>query len=429
MLKSLHARNVALLVVVVLAGQILSFLLIWALAIRPQAERVGTIMARNIAAISATMDGLPPPERSKLIARINSGGAIQLVQGNVPPPEVAGIPTLLERIFIRSFAREMRRDDVIVWQEHSTGRMWVRVVLGGEPWWVTYQRPHGWSPNGALFASFCITVALALAGGILLQRRVARPLEAFADAADATKAATVPPPLATDGPEEIARVARSFNAMAARLAAQEADRTLMLAGISHDLRTPLAKLRLELALIPGIDPRTEAAMARHFERIDAMLTQFLDFARGIDGEPAAPVGLVELVEQLGFDVEIEGEAGIVIEAPPVALQRAIANLVRNAVLYGKPPIAVRISGDTTMVRIAVEDQGKGIDPDLLARVDQPFVRGDRARPSDGGTGLGLAIARHVAVRLGGSLALENREGGGFVAALLLPVSPPAVARD
>ena len=420
MLTSLRSRNIALLILVVLAGQILSFALIWVLAVQPQAERVGSIMARNIAAIALTMDQLDPAARTALVARINQGGAIRILPGTVQPPEDRGFPTALERVFVRAFAREMRRDNVVVWQGGRTGQMWARISMGGVPWWISYERPRGWSPNGALLASFLIAVTLALIGGVLLQRRIAQPLRALAAAADATRADAAPPPLPIDGPDEIASVARSFNAMSARLAEQEADRTFMLAGISHDLRTPLAKLRLALAMVPQIDADTEGVMNRQFERIDAMLTQFLDFARGIDKEVAQRIDLHALATRLGPGLTVEGDQPMFVDAPPIALERALTNLVRNATLYGRPPIVARVVGDPDMVRIAIIDHGDGVPAEMIATLDHPFVRGDSARASDGGTGLGLSIARHIAEGLGGSLTLSNLAEGGFAAELAIP---------
>lgn len=424
MLTSLRSRNVALLILVVLAGQILSFLLIWMLAIRPQADRVGSIMARNVAAISTTMDTLDRAGRAALIEKINAGGAIRMLPGNIDPPEDRGFPTAIERVFVRAFAREMRRDNVVVWEGGQTGQMWARVTIGGEPWWVSYERPKGWSPNGALFASFLIAVSLALVGGILLQRRLAQPLRALADAADAMRADTTPPTLPLDGPDEIARVARSFNAMTARLATHEADRTFMLAGISHDLRTPMAKLRLALAMVDGIDPSTGAMLDRQFDRIEAMLAQFLDFARGVDTEPTSPIEVASLVGKIAATLEIElkmtGATDLVLETRPMALERALTNLIRNALLYGRPPILIDATTLLEHVHIAVVDHGNGVSPELLATLDQPFVRGNAARASDGGAGLGLAIARHIAEALGGQLELRNRDQGGFAAKLILP---------
>jgi two-component system, OmpR family, osmolarity sensor histidine kinase EnvZ len=423
-LKSLRSRNIALLVIIVLAGQLLSLLLVWVLAVRPQAERVGTIMARNVAAISMTMDGLPQTERTKLIDRLNRDGAIRLLPGTKVPPEDRGIPTRVERLFMESFVREMRGADAILWRGGRSGQMWVRVRLGGQLYWIANERPKGWSPNGAIFASFLTAISLALIAGILLQRRVAHPLRALADAADTVKPEGIPAPLPIDGPTEIAAVARSFNMMGERLAAQDAERTFMLAGISHDLRTPLAKIRLALAMEPEISEESEALLTRQLDQMDIMLAQFLDFARGIEGEAISIVNLSvvasNVVESLEADIAIHGDSTLVVHGRPLAIQRALTNLVRNAMLYGGSPVTITIEQQSCSVAFIVCDAGQGVDPAMLKTLSRPFVRGNSSRSGIAGTGLGLTIARHVADQHEGSLTFANLRGGGFQAALRFP---------
>jgi two-component system, OmpR family, osmolarity sensor histidine kinase EnvZ len=423
-LKSLRSRNIALLVIIVLAGQLLSLLLVWVLAVRPQAERVGTIMARNVAAISMTMDGLPQADRTKLIDRLNRDGAIRLLPGTQAPPEDRGIPTRVERLFMESFVREMRGQDAILWRGGRNGQMWVRVRLGGQPYWIANERPKGWSPNGAILASFLTAISLALIAGILLQRRIALPLRALADAADTVKAEGIPAPLPIDGPSEIAAVARSFNMMGERLAEQDAERTFMLAGISHDLRTPLAKIRLALAMEPEISEESEALLTRQLDQMDIMLAQFLDFARGIEGEPISIVNLhnvaSNIVKSLDADVAIQGDSSLVVHGRPLAIQRAITNLVRNAVLYGASPVTITIERQSCSVAFIVCDAGQGVDPAMLKTLSRPFVRGNSSRSGIAGTGLGLTIARHVADQHEGSLTFANLPGGGFQAVLRFP---------
>lgn len=430
MLKSLRARNIALLVLVVLASQILSFVLVWVLAVRPQAERVGAIMARNVAAISMTMDALDQPRRLELISKVNRGGAVRILPGTAQPPDERGFPTPIERIFIRAFAHEMRANDVVVWQGGQTGQMWARVPMGGTTWWVSYERPKGWSPSGAIFSSFMIAVTMALIGGVLLQRRIAQPLRLLARAADAMRADTVPPPLPTDGPDEIASVARSFNAMAARLSAQEADRTMMVAGLSHDLRTPLAKLRLAKAMMPEGDAEIEATFARQLDQIERMLGQFLDFARGVDGEAVAMVEVdaaiarvvvaLECGEKIRLGENVGENVGAQIAVRPLAFERVMANLIGNALTHGAPPVDIIWVASAHDVRISVGDHGPGAPAAMLGDLKRPFTRGDGARASNGSVGLGLAIVDKFAAAHGGTLSYANSPGGGFSVSLSLP---------
>lgn len=426
MLKSLRARNVALLVGIVLLGQLLAVILLYVLAIRPQAERVAGIMARNVSSISAAMETLPPTERTKLIARINAGGAVRYLDGDIEPPEDRGVPTLLERLFLESFAKEMKDKDVIIWRGGRVGQLWVRVTLGGEPYWISYERPKGWTPNGALFASFLIAVMMALIAGILIQRRIAQPLQALAAAADATERNTLPPPLPDGGPTELAAVAASFNAMRDRLAEHDSRRTHMLAAISHDLRTPLAKIRLEMAMLPQVPAESEAMITRQLDRLDAMLAQFLEFGRGADSEEAMAfdvAGLLqETIQDLGIKCAVKAKPDSMVFAKPLATRRAIANILRNAEIYGAPPIAISVWHDNANCIITIRDHGKGVSEADLARLAEPFFRTDGARSVTGGSGLGFAIAKEVAAAQGGWLRTRNAPDGGLSVELALPTT-------
>jgi two-component system, OmpR family, osmolarity sensor histidine kinase EnvZ len=424
MLKSLRSRNVALLVAVLLVCQLLSSVLIWVLAIRPQAERVAGILARNVSAISMTLEILPEAGRKNLIERINKDGAIRIVDGRQVPPEDRGAPTLVERLFMRAFVKEMAGSGSVLWQGGRNGQLWVRIDVGEDAYWISSERPKGWSPTGAMLASFVLALALAASVGIVLQRRLARPLQAFAQAANKLGAYEHPAPLSTEGPKEIASVAQAFNHMVTRLANQETERTFMLAGISHDLRTPLAKLRLAMALNKDRDPETEALIARQFDQIDIMLSQFLDFARGIENEKPQTIDVRALLQNVielsrNEDVQIECDA-IEMRGHPIALSRALINLLANAAKYGKAPIRLSATQSISHIHISVRDSGPGVPEELMATIDRPFVRAAVARPSNGGTGLGLAIVQHVAKAHGGRLELSNIKTGGFQAQIIIP---------
>jgi two-component system, OmpR family, osmolarity sensor histidine kinase EnvZ len=425
-LKSLRARNTALLVGIVLVGQLLAALLLYVLAIRPQVERAADIMARNIAAVSLAMDAIPDDERAELIATINAGRAVRILPGNQQPPEDRTVPTLLERMFMRSFAREMGKGDIVVWQGGQIGQLWVRVNMGGRPYWISYERPKGWTPNGALAAAFLIAVTMALIAGLLIQRRIAAPLRNLAAAADATDQAQLPARLPVDGPTELAVVAGSFNAMRDRLALQSNRRTQMLAAISHDLRTPLAKIRLELAMIPGIKPDSEALIVRQLERLDAMLSQFLDFGRGIENEVAVQTDLAALlqdvVDDFGLDLTIDPPVERVALLRPLAVKRAISNILRNGEIYGAPPIEASLCQEGRMLVITIRDHGKGVSEADLAHLLEPFFRSDSARGMTGGSGLGFAIANETAIAHGGALGIRNAPDGGLLVEMTIPAA-------
>lgn len=427
MLKSLRARNIALMAGMLFLGQALTVALVAGFVILPQAERIATILARNIRMVGTTLDALPADERVRFIARVNGEATIRIVPAGGEIPGADGRPSLLETAVLRQLAAELGQTGTMVWRGGGGAPLWVRMRLGKQAdYWVALAPSPGWSPSGALVGAVAVGLALSLLAGLALQRRVNRPLKALADAVDAMPDTAPARLLAEDAPEEIASVARSFEAMAARLAAQEADRALMLAGISHDLKTPIAKLRLAAALRGGSDDDT-AMIERQFERIDRMLGQFLDFGRGIDAEQAERLALraavSDVARTLGLAPDsITGGEGLFVRVRPIAFERAVTNLVRNALTHGRPPVSIELARDTRMARLSVNDAGDGVDPALLAALDRPFVRGNAARPSDGGTGLGLAIVRRFAEHHGGTLTCENRAGGGFTVTLRLPLA-------
>jgi two-component system, OmpR family, osmolarity sensor histidine kinase EnvZ len=425
MLKSLRARNVALMAGMLFLGQLLTMILVGAFVIEPQAQRIATILSRNIKMVGTTLDALPAPERARFVDRVNSTGTYRILPGHGDPPGVDGRPTWLETRVLRALASELGQRDSMVWRGGGGAPLWVRLRLGkGDSYWVSLAPSPGWTPTGALLGSVGIALALSLAAGLALQRRINRPLTALAVAVDAMPDTRPVGSLAAEGPAEIASVARAFERMAARLSAQEADRAFMLAGISHDLKTPIAKLRLASALRENGDAADDAMIARQFDRIERMLDQFLDFGRGADAEAPQPVNvravIVDVLTSLGLSAKNLDGGAVQARLRPVAFERAIANLVRNALAHGQEPVTVSIAELGAHVTIAVADSGSGVAPDLLHQLGRPFLRGDAARPSDGGVGLGLAIVKRFADDHGGALVIVNLQSGGLCVTLTVP---------
>ncbi len=228
------------------------------------------------------------------------------------------------------------------------------------------------------------------------------------------------------GPSEIRRAAAAFNLMRERIIRHMSQRTEMLAAISHDLRTPLTRMRLELEMLGSDDP-----MARELEADVDDLIQLVDtylaFARGEEGETAEPVPLEPLLDQLvlraqraGAEAELTVAPGLTATLRPIAFRRCLANLVDNATRYGKR-VEITAERDARDIRITIEDDGPGIPEALREAVFQPFFRIDTARRRQtGGTGLGLSIARDIVLGHGGDLGFETGSKGGARAVLRLP---------
>ena len=266
-----------------------------------------------------------------------------------------------------------------------------------------------------------------------VSRRVTRPVRRFADAADRIgRDVFTAPPMPETGSPELRRAAQTFNRMQERLRRLVEDRTLVLAAISHDLRTALTRLRLRIEFIG--DDTQRARAEGDVAEMQAMLEATLAFARDESEEEAhEPVDLASMALALcdnasdaGETARYEGPDRLVLNCPPAAIRRALANLIDNAVAYGGEA-DVALSEDDETVRIVVADRGPGIPKDRREAVFEPFRRLETSRSREtGGTGLGLSIARSALRRCGGEIALGDREGGGLEATVTLP--KPAAPR-
>jgi signal transduction histidine kinase len=277
-----------------------------------------------------------------------------------------------------------------------------------------------------LLVEALVLMLLVIVVSVVAVRRATRPLAVLASAADELGANIHRAPLPENGPDEVRRAARAFNRMQARLKDYIEDRGRILAAIAHDLKTPLALLRLRTEALSG-DAELKARFEGDLQRMERLVAETLDFVRTLDSpEAAQPVDMQALLETLkadsaalGWQVEITGGAKPY-PGRVQALQRCIANLVQNAVRYGKRAHVVLEDADDAL-RIRVRDEGPGIPEAELERVFEPFYRLEASRSrATGGSGLGLAIARTIARAHGGNVTLRNAEGGGLEALLNLP---------
>jgi two-component system, OmpR family, osmolarity sensor histidine kinase EnvZ len=307
---------------------------------------------------------------------------------------------------------------------------WLRLVGDAHAYWVGFpaQEVREAIPLRPMFiVAACIGFLLLL--GYLFARRAVEPLRSLTRAANAIRENKATLPVPETGPDEIANVAREFNRMRESLARVEEERALMLAGVSHDIRTPLTRIKLELEMT-DVMPLTKTAIALDIEEIERTLGQFLDLARTTDRieKEAFPVD-VWLAERIARERVRRGEVvtfnvqeNVEMVGNVASLDRAVANLIDNAFRYGSEDIHVAAfrDGEEHLV-IEIADRGPGISPDDVPRLLQPFTRGDPARSNTGGSGLGLAIVQRIANLHGGTLSLSPREGGGTIARVRLPL--------
>ena len=260
----------------------------------------------------------------------------------------------------------------------------------------------------------------------VVARMSTRPLKQLAQAAKDLGNDINHPPLKVGGASEIGQASAAFNAMQARIRQYLFQRTQMLAAITHDLQTPLTRLRLRLEKVG--DPELQQRLVGDLSAMQQMVREGLDLARSMDtGESPQLFDLDSLLGSVccdatdaGQQVAVRGSASRPLMGRPLALRRALVNLIDNAVKYGGAAV-LTVDSAAGMARIRVRDQGPGIAPDQLARVFEPFYRIETSRSREsGGTGLGLTIARNIAEQHGGSITLANHPDGGLEVTLVLP---------
>lgn len=295
---------------------------------------------------------------------------------------------------------------------------------------------QGWSGESAwvligdyLLRVYVLRIIAVLVVCLVAVRLCLRPLQRLSEAARGLGQNLAQPPLRLDGPHEVRQAAQAFNAMQQRLVGMIHDKAYFLAAVSHDLRTPLTRMRLRLERLPeGVD---KERLRQNVAQMDGMIGQVLDYLQAGEQQNLQVVTLERLVSRVCADLAsadeplpVQGRVGAV-EVDALMMQRCLQNLITNALRYGRE-VGVRLEREAGWVHVHVEDRGPGIDPTQLASIVEPFVRGEGSRNrAHGGYGLGLSIAQRIAASHGGQLMLANREGGGLQATVSLPVEPEA----
>jgi two-component system osmolarity sensor histidine kinase EnvZ len=323
-------------------------------------------------------------------------------------------------------------------QVNQQDGLWIGFTIDGDSYWLRTDRARFNRTGGPTWIIWLLTVAvLSLAGAALIARLINRPLKQLSLAAFRVKegdfaASTLDESVTTP---EILAVNSGFNRMTRKLAEVEHDRAIMLAGISHDLRTPLARLRLETELSVA-DPEARNHMALDIAQVDAIIDKFLDYARPgrvhlveVALRPVLASCVYSLAGQDDIQVELALPEQLAVLADEVELGRVVTNLLENARRYGRSvdtgvaQVEISARVNPPWVLLQVRDHGPGVSTEQLVRLTQPFYRGDSARTEAKGAGLGLAIVEKTLQRMGGSLLLANAEGGGLSASILLPRAP------
>lgn len=397
---------------------------------KPRAEATAlqavTVVNYTRASLIASQENL----RLALLSEITGKEGVRVYYADFME-EIAPLP---DDPFIQMVAAKIRErlgvETIITTKHYGIEGLWVSFNIGLDDFWVVIPKVHVSRPFPWQWLGWAALVAaLSLAGGYFIAARINRPLRLLMDAAERLRNGEKPEKLPEGSFAELQEVNNTFNNMADALAELDAERTLILAGVSHDIRTPLARLRLAVEMLPDNSCASfKDGMVEDISDMNNIIHQFLDFVKGVEGEPSQMVDVNTLLQAIhdrqlraGRDIAIQLSPTYFIPIKPLAMQRLLDNLVGNAYAYGGGQVRVASKITAEYVVISVYDNGPGIPETHKEKLLRPFERLDTARSNAGGSGLGLAIADRIAKLHKGKLELINRPEGGLEARLSLPI--------
>jgi two-component system, OmpR family, osmolarity sensor histidine kinase EnvZ len=415
-------------------------LLTWVMSFRvvertPRAEQMAAQVISIVTVTRAALTHSAPDLRRELLFDLASNEGIRvypLEKADViePAPDSGFMPVLEANMKAR-----LGNDTKFAGKVNDVAGFWVSFKIDEDEYWLRLDRERIERVSNIQWLGWgTITLLLSLIGAVFISRLINQPLANLTQATRAIAKGQQPKPLPEKGPTEIREANRSFNQMVADLNRIESDRAIILAGISHDLRTPLARMLLEVEMAQLADAAREG-MQSDLAQMDAIIGQFLEYAKPAEAAQVAPVDLSALLDDCAHeagriaDVEITAnvDKGIGVQGNAVDLKRVVGNLVENARRYGKTAesgiarvsIDCHVDGGNAVIVIA--DHGLGIPEAEIEQLLRPFTRLDSARSQANGAGLGLAIVERTVKRHRGKLRLYNRQGGGLAVEITLPM--------
>ncbi len=430
-IRSSFTQSILLFFSLLIASQIYSYYAVFNYALLPSLQQFNKILAHEI---SLMLDDTSNPNvSSEMDALLKRRVLEQLgvtIHSNDSPEAVEYQHAISLDLMSEEMSSELGsptevrmalgEERYILWMKiDSLPGQWLRIPL-------SERQEEAFAP---LFRNSIIMALLIVIGGWLFIRLQNRPLIALEKAAKMVGRGETPPHLPEQGTLEIRSVTRAFNRMSKGIQALEEDRALLMAGISHDIRTPLTRIRLATEMMSPEDSYLAESIISDTEECNQIISQFMDYLKPVNREAFEAVDLNDIASDVassegGYEVQIETElqAGL---APalgnPIAIKRSLSNLVVNALRYGNGWVKVSsgMPADKKLVWLSVEDNGPGIDPSQVNKGFEPFTRGDTARGSEG-TGLGLAIVKRIVSQHHGAVSVSNRSQGGLRAQISFP---------
>ncbi|WP_076591621.1 sensor histidine kinase [Herminiimonas arsenitoxidans] len=401
-----------------------------------QTPRANQIAAQVISVVTITRAALThsaPDLRRELLFDLSSNEGIRVYPledtDRVEPPTNNSLMRTIQEHVRAGLGQDTRFARTV----NDVAGFWVSFTISDDEYWLMLDRDRIEGSSGAQWVGWgAATLLLSLIGAMIISGLINQPLARLTAATRAIANGQRPPPLPERGPTEIREANHSFNQMVDDLNRVESDRTVVLAGISHDLRTPLARMQLEVELARLPDAAREG-MQSDLEQMDAIIGQFLDYAKPADSTHFQPVDMTALITSTAHeaarltDVRITSKIddNITVLGNAIDIKRVVSNLIENARRYGKADgtdfveidLSCHVEGDKVIVEVA--DHGAGVPEAEIDRLLRPFTRMDSARGQANGAGLGLAIVDRIVKRHGGKLQLSNRNGGGLAIQIVL----------
>lgn len=397
-------------------------------------QQIGDIISMAQALVESRLNqGDPTRENINAFPELKS---LKVVAAAEPGPR---LEVEREDDFVRELSDILKRrygPTALVREEKDHANLWIRFPGRGRLFWLVIPFHRAVTLPFSVLVLISASLAISVIGAHLIIFRLTQQLRNVTEAAQAVGRDELPDALAETGPLEVRDLSMGFNKMAADLKKLDSERRLMLAGISHDLRTPLTRLRIAVELAGArAEPAIAAGMVRDIEDMDSILKQFLDYARDGSEEQPESGDLDAIVRDVcrryagrGDSVEVNLGNVPAFAFRRLAIRRAITNLVDNAVRYGGGVVQVKTRIEETAAFVTVSDQGPGIRSGKPADFIKPFAREDVSR-SESGAGLGLTIVDRVMQMHGGKLRLVNQPAGGLLASIELPLAFVAAARS
>ncbi len=428
--RSLFGRWLVLLVAPVVVLQALLTYVFYERHWDAVTRRLGLGLAGEIAVVIATRESNTDPSvLADLMYRMDQSLEIDITfepgtdfPSNIPAPRRYSI---LDRMLVQALGERVSQPYMIDTQRNDRTVM-IYVKLPDALMTVSAPENRIFSTSTYAFMAWMAAASVVLLGiAVLFLRNQIKPIRRLAEAADAFGKGREIADFRPTGAEEVRAAARAFLAMRDRIRRHIRERTDMLAGVSHDLRTPLTRMKLQLSLMPS-DPELDE-LKRDIDEMEKMVGAYLAFARGQSEQPAEPTDLGNLINELADDVRRRGrelridiDGSLTLPLRRLSFKRALSNLVENALRFGRR-VQLSVTRMTNRVEIRIEDDGPGLPEKERHKVFRPFYRLDQARHGSGNVGLGLTIARDAVLAHGGEITLGQSPMGGLMVTIRLPV--------